>query len=393
MKRFQRGWLRVENRKAGRTWVLRYKTTRPNDGKRVENTVAVGLVCNFRSEKAAWEEVERQGLQKQVTADVPIKPRTIDALAESFEQHEFTEEKSVTTIDTYRRHLQRIRQRWGTRLALSLAPLEIEAWLRSLKASEDYSDPTLDKTRRVMNLLFKHGIRSGLLPLHEKANPMMYVRQKTQSDYEAMTITPEQAFQILIRLEGAERMIMLLASATGLRVSECLGLQWQDVDFIQQRIHVRRSWRMGNVGKPKSKASKAPIPMHKLLAETLADWKKEVVYNQSTDWVFASRKLKGKQPRVANMLVEDYLRPAAVRAGILAKDDPRRFGFHTCRHSLATFLVAKDFDVKTVQSLLRHSDVRTTLQLYAHANMEKGLVAQGQMLEAMLGQHPMGQVN
>jgi integrase len=93
------------------------------------------------------------------------------------------------------------------------------------------------------------------------------------------------------------------------------------------------------------------------------------------------------------MLVEDYLRPAAVKAGILAKDDERRFGFHTCRHSLATFLVAKDFDPKTVQALLRHSDIRRTLGLYAHADMEKGLLAQGQMLEAMLCQQPVGQVN
>src|SRR5438094_5466011 len=55
-------------------------------------------------------------------------------------------------------------------------------------------------------------------------------------------------------------------------------------------------------------------------------------------WVFPSFRLEGKQPRVANMLVEDHLRPAAVKAGALSShrdhrgrlidDDPRRFGFH-----------------------------------------------------------------
>ena len=65
--------------------------------------------------------------------------------------------------------------------------------------------------------------------------------------------------------------------------------------------------------------------------------------------------------------------------------------FHTCRHSLATFLVSKDFDPKTVQSLLRHADVKTTLQLDTHGNMEKGLAAQGQMLEAILKPSAMAQ--
>jgi hypothetical protein len=86
---------------------------------------------------------------------------------------------------------------------------------------------------------------------------------------------------------------------------------------------------------------------------------------------------EGKQPRVANMLVEDYLRPAAAKAGILSshrddrgrlvEDDPRRFGFHNLRHSLASFLVRIRTDPKTVQTLLRHTDVKLTLQFYSHA--------------------------
>ena len=52
---------------------------------------------------------------------------------------------------------------------------------------------------------------------------------------------------------------------------------------------------------------------------------------------------------------------------MLKHDDPRRFGFHNLRHSLASFLVRTNTDPKTVQALLRHSDVRTTLQLYAHS--------------------------
>ena len=106
--------------------------------------------------------------------------------------------------------------------------------------------------------------------------------------------------------------------ATGLRISECLGLQWQDVGFAEGMIHVRRTWTCGRVGLPKSKASRAPVPLHPLLAEFMFHWKQVTAYSEPSDWVFPSLRLKGKQPRVANMLVEDYLRPAAMKAGILS---------------------------------------------------------------------------
>ncbi len=57
-----RGWLRVEKRKSGKMWVLRFKTTRKTDGKRVEHKVPVGPVREFPSESSAWKEVERQHL-------------------------------------------------------------------------------------------------------------------------------------------------------------------------------------------------------------------------------------------------------------------------------------------------------------------------------------------
>jgi integrase len=92
------------------------------------------------------------------------------------------------------------------------------------------------------------------------------------------------------------------------------------------------------------------------------------------------------------MLVQDHLRPAAIAAGVLPELDSRRFGFHNLRHSLASFLVRSRTDPKTVQALLRHSDVKTTLQLYAHSVSEDRLAAQGQVLGAIL-QSGSGAVN
>ncbi len=86
------------------------------------------------------------------------------------------------------------------------------------------------------------------------------------------------------------------------------------------------------------------------------------------------------------MLIEDYLRLAAVKAGILSShrdehgrlvdDDPRRFGFHNLRH-LASFLIRMRTDPRTVQTLLRHSDVKLTLQFYSHAVSQDRMAAAG----------------
>jgi integrase len=172
-------------------------------------------------------------------------------------------------------------------------------------------------------------------------------------------------------------------------------MQWQDANFADSTIHVRRTWTCGQVGLPNTKASKGPVPLHPLLAEFLLSWKQKTPYSQLSDWVFASFRLNGKQPRVANMLVEDYLRPAAAKAGILSshqdehgrlvEDDPRRFGFHNLRHSPASFLVRMRTDPKTVQTLLRHSDVRLTLQFYTTLSAKDRMAAAGEMLSAILG--------
>jgi integrase len=209
-----------------------------------------------------------------------------------------------------------------------------------------------------------------------------------------MILTPEQAYAVLLNLQEPERTLTLLASGTGLRISECLGLQWQDVSFADAMIHVRRTWTCGQVGLPKSKASKGPVPLHPLLAEFMLLWKQKTEYSQPSNWVFPSVRLNGKQPRVANMLVEDHLRPAAVKGGVLSShrdakgllvdDDPRRFGFHNLRHSLASFLIRIRTDPKTVQTLLRHSDVKLTLQFYTHAVSRDRMAAAGKMLTAIL---------
>src|SRR5215469_11792716 len=398
-QRNQRGWLKKEKRAEAETWVLFFRTTRRSDGKRVENKVPIGLVKDFPQKSQAWAEVER--LHLHINELNSRRGITFGDLAQHYAEHELVDHtesihaKAHTTVRSYERVLRnRLLPRWGNRIALGIEPLEVEGWLTDLKREKRYANPTLDKTRRVMSLIYRHGQRYGLIPLNWESNPMRFVRCKTTSGYEAMILTPEQAYAVLLNLQEPERTLTILAAGTGLRISECLGLQWQDVSFADAMIQVRRTWTCGQVGMPKSKASRGPVPLHPLLAEFVLLWKQKTPYSQPGDWVFPSIRLKGKQPRVANMLVEDHLRPAAVKAGILSShrdlrghlvdDDPRRFGFHNLRHSLASFLIRIRTDPKTVQTLLRHSAVRLTLQFYTHTVSRDRMAAAGKMLTAIL---------
>jgi len=76
---------------------------------------------------------------------------------------------------------------------------------------------------------------------------------------------------------------------------------------------------------------------------------------------------------------------AAIKAGVIREGERVRFGFHNFRHSLASSLVKLKCDPKTVQGILRHEDVRTTMQLYAQSDQESKLEAQGKFLELLLG--------
>lgn len=92
---------------------------------------------------------------------------------------------------------------------------------------------------------------------------------------------------------------------------------------------------------------------------------------------------KGRVPLSASVFVADYLRPAAQATGISLKDT-QRFGFHNLRHSLSNWLVNKaKIEPKTVQGILRHARIQTTLDLYTQNDGDETRAAQGEYLTAL----------
>jgi integrase len=147
-------------------------------------------------------------------------------------------------------------------------------------------------------------------------------------------VSLERTSRILESLSGVELTLTIVVAATGIRISEGLGLKWEDIDYDNRQINLRRVWVSNSVvDRLKTEDSEAPVPMCDLLADCLRAWQAETTYAQPGDWVFASKKSKGRTPRSGGILAADHLRPAAIAAGVGLKDG-QRFGFHNFRHGL-----------------------------------------------------------
>jgi len=404
------GTLRKEERASGEVWVYRWQTTRSSDGKRVEHTRVVGKVKEIgSSEAAAWREVARLGLDLLSTETAAVRELTFKDLATHYQGTELKKKSGVgvradETVTVQELNLRRwILPRWGEIPVSQIKPLAIEQWFESLATNvvamgitDDEQGPlkwpTVGKIKSLMSLVYKHAQRHELIPAAvdsngRPTNPVLLARVKSESDYEAVIVSPEEMIVILAELDSDDTVLewtaALLIATTGLRAEEAFGLQWHDVDWDKFLINIKRCWSKGKITAGKTTLSMTQVAMHPALSEALHRWRRETAYGRDEDWVFASKKKKGAIPRTPGVAAQDYLRPAAVKAGVITQDYAGRFGWHNLRHSLATFFGTKEeITLATIQAMMRHSKPGTTVR-YMHRVNKTHLDAQGKFLAAI----------
>ena len=158
---------------------------------------------------------------------------------------------------------------------------------------------------------------------------------------------------------------------------------WADVLWEQSKIAVTKRWSRGKDGPTKSRKSEGHAPLHPALAHHLREWHAQTPYAKEADFVFPSIKAEGRVPLSPAVFVADHLRPAAKAAGLQIADG-QRFGLHNLRHSLSNWLVNKaKVEPKTVQSILRHSRIQTTLDIYTQCDGDETRAAQGAFLKEL----------
>jgi integrase len=270
--------------------------------------------------------------------------------------------------------------RWGGFIADEIKPLDVQRWLNSLQTNKGIACTTAAKIRGIFSRIFKIGLRYELVT----RNPVEGAQTSQATDYQAIVLAPDQTLKIWRAMNHPLHQILVLTcAATGLRASEALALRWTDLLWSENRIRISKRWALGAAGPVKTKSSKGYVPMHPVLAQYLADWKTQSPHSKDTDFIFPSLREGGRKPLYASSFVADYLRPAAIAAGVQIADG-QRFGLHNLRHSLSNWLINQaETDPKTVQGLLRHSKIQTTLDLYTQTDRNKAQIAQGQFLEAL----------
>jgi integrase len=360
------GWLTKVRRKKGAMWLHRYYFTRDVDGKRVETTSTIGLVSKFPRESDAWAEVMRRsriGLPGRLT---------VVQLIDSYEQNELPQ-KARSTQELHRQILEdHIRVRWGKNYVDEVRVLELRQWFVAIVEKYDFAAQTMQKIKQVFGRLYRYGCENELIA--PNLNPVRDCNIRgigTKRKSKPIVVRPETAWKIAMDLDIMRRTLVLLAAATGMRISELLGLQWHDIDYERQIIHINRTWLYGYVGEGKSDESRQPVALGARITECLKGWHGETPYASPTDWVFPSFKLKGKQPLSGSQFVKDYIRPRFIQHGLIEPAYTGRAGLHAFRHSLASVLITEEHvDPKTAQAILRHASSDITMDLYTHAQEE-----------------------
>jgi len=239
--------------------------------------------------------------------------------------------------------------------------------LYSAKLKAGYASETVRAMHRTLHRAFDDAVRWKLV----SSNICDDVEVPRSVEYEIQVLTKEQAQILLDAAKGHSlEALLTLALATGMRRGEMLGLRWNDINFEDRSLYIRRTmYRVTGQGaienEPKTLKSKGEIMLPQFAIDALllhkslqADIKIKAGDRwRENDIVFCNRFGRFMTPQQLTVWFKKLLKDANL-------PDMR---FHDLRHSAATILLGMGVHPKLVQELLRHSNISQTMK-YSHAN-------------------------
>ncbi len=293
----------------------------------------------------------------------------------------------------YSYHTEKAYVRWVTRFVQfhdtthprHLGAEEVRAFLHHLASDRNVAASTQNQALNALTFLYDHVLRDplddiGPFDRADRPERLPTVLSRTQIQRLFAALPP-----------GPNRLIAHLLYGSGLRLSEALRLRVKELDFKQGRLHVRDG--KGNKDRTTVLPERLYEPLRRRLRETKVQFERDRtndvggVYlpnalaekypNAATEWrwqyVFPSPQLS-EDPRSGTVRRHHRSDSAVQRAVKNAADDASldtRATCHTLRHSFATHLLQDGTDVRTIQKLLGHTDLRTTMK-YVHVLEQSG---------------------
>jgi integron integrase len=255
---------------------------------------------------------------------------------------------------------------------------EVTAFLSHLAVERRVAPSTLTQALAALQFLYREIVRRPLAIGNVIPRPRAPVRLP-------VVLTPEEVRRVLAELSGIQRLIGMLLYGSGLRLLECLTLRVKDVDLDRGEIRLRRGKGAKDRVTVLAEALREPVRAH--LARGWALYDRDLA--SGGGWVELPGGLGNKYPNAGRTWPWQWVFPArrqytdpissqrrrhhfhesavqrAVAAAALRSGIHKRATCHTFRHSFATHLLEAGSDIRTVQELLGHRDVSTTM-LYTH---------------------------
>jgi integron integrase len=262
---------------------------------------------------------------------------------------------------------------------------EIEAFLTHLAVDQNVAASTQNQALSALLFLYRDVLRKDL------DFPIDSIRAKRPKRLPTV-LTKEEVLRVIGGLSGTYLLMAKLLYGSGLRLMECVRLRVKDVDFAQRQIVVRDGKGMEDRVTMLPDSVVTPLQenlqrVKRLHEEDLAKGYGSVYLpfalerkypNANREWiwqyVFPSNRLS-KDPRtgiVRRHHIGESSLQKAVREAVRVAGINKRVSCHTFRHSFATHLLESGYDIRTVQELLGHKDVKTTM-IYTHVLNRGGL--------------------
>ena len=310
----------------------------------------IGTKQEFPTKAAAWKEVESlEILAKPPDGD---KGDTVRSVIARYEAERMPSRQS--TVRVYRSFLNNhVLPKWADTRIQDVQPRPVELWLRELPLSPK----SKTHVRSLMHGLVEFAMWSGMLDISR--NPVSLVRNigATRKVRKARSLTAEQFHALLRELQEPFGTMALLSVCLGLRFSEALALRWADVDWLGSRLSIRRGIVNQIVGDVKTQGSAKTFHLAGELLERLKSWKQSSQFSGAEDWIFASPFKLGRLP-YSYTGTRQELERASKSAGI------GHISSHAFRHTYRSWLDAVKTPIAVQQKMMRHTDIRTTMNIY-----------------------------
>ena len=259
----------------------------------------------------------------------------------------------------------------------SLGAPEIVAFLTWLALARRVAASTQNQALAALLFLYRE-------VLGQKVGPLGVMPRARQGHRVPVVLTPEEVVKVLAQLDGNVKLVALLLYGAGLRLSEALELRVKDVDYGRGEIMVRRG--KGHKDRVTVLPMSAVPVLRTHLARVQTGWRKDVAEGVTVPlpdayevkhpkaaadwawcWVFpAARRTKVPgETRLQRWHLHQSHVQRGVARGVRASGIGKQASCHTFRHSFATHLLENHSDIRTVQELLGHRDVSTTM-IYTH---------------------------